>query len=116
MTARTGVVVLQGLQIPSWALCSRLGETCGVPILAKGDFAKESFAEPQFPLLQKKQNTLLQAASEQQSLAVGGEQLPHLLVLRPPAFKEKDQLVLAVRGLLSPQRVLRKQTSLFSAP
>ena len=61
-------------------------------------------------------NTLLQAASEQQSLAVGGKGLPHLLVLRPPAFKEKGQLVLAVRGLLPSQYLLRKGTSLFSAP
>ena len=93
-----------------------LGKHAEVAILAKGSFAKGSFAEPQFPVLQNKQNTLLQAASEQQSLAVGGKRLPHLLVLGPPAFKEKGQLVLAVRGLLSPQHVLRKGTSLFSAP
>ena len=93
-----------------------LGRHAEVPILAKGVFAKGSFAEPQFPVLQKKENTLLQVASEQQSLAVGRKELPHLLVLKPPAFKEKGQLVLAVRGLLSPQHVLRKGTSLFSAP
>ena len=49
-------------------------------------------------------------------MAVGGKELPHLLVLKPPAFKEKGQLVLAVRELLSPQHVLRKGTTLFSAP
>ena len=93
-----------------------LGRHAEVPILAKGDFAKGSFAEPQFPVVQNKQNTLLQAASKKESLAVGGKGLPYLLVLRPPAFKEKGQLVLAVRGLLSPHHVLRKGTSLFSAP
>ena len=57
---------------------------------------------------------MLRAASEQQRLAVDGKGLPHLLVLRPPAFKEKGQLVLAIRGLLSPQHLLRVERYLIN--